>query len=93
MEVTVEVVVAEFGLPTVYRGEKMLVTGKVVGTTSGLAGSDFRSMLSGPILMTAETSSASLRLIEKPAADNASNGVRVPGGLVHTTCKLAGSHT
>ena len=56
VSVVVGVVVVEvFGLPYPNRGAKVEVTGRVLGTTSGLAVSDFKSMLSGPIRMTPET--------------------------------------
>src|SRR5271167_318225 len=80
------------GSPKAYLGEKMLVTGNVVGTTI-TAGIDFKSMLCGPILMTPDKYSAWLRSIVNPAEETDTNGATVPGGLVHMTCKLPGSHT
>src|ERR1700683_1627056 len=67
--------------------------GKAVGTTCGLAGSDAKSMLSGPIRMTPEKNSLLARLIVKPELDMLENGVTLPGGLCHITCRLAGSRT
>src|SRR5208283_2288650 len=93
VSVVVGVVVEVFGLPYPNRGAKVDVTGRVVGTTSGLAGSDFKSMLSGPIRMTPETYAALLRLMENSAEDTTLNGVVVPVGCVQTTCRLAVSHT
>src|ERR1700743_3464067 len=54
VEVVVAVVLAVAGTPHAYRGEKVWVTGKAVGTTRGLEGSVSRSIDSGPIRMTAE---------------------------------------
>src|ERR1700722_3781171 len=93
VDVTAGVVVAVTGLPTVYRGAKVVVTGNVVGTILGLAGSDFRSMLSGPMRMTALINCALPRSMENPVVENPMNGTVVPGLVVHKTCKLAGSHT
>src|ERR1039458_4083181 len=91
MPVTAVVAVTP-GLPKAYKGEKVLVTGNVVGTTV-TAGIDFKSMLCGPIRMTPVKYSAWARLIVNPDEETVSNGAVVPGGLVHTTCKLPGLQT
>src|ERR1700728_1438828 len=93
VDVTLGVVDAVTGLPTVYRGAKVVVTGKVVGTILGLAGSDLRSMLSGPMRMRAAINCAFVRSMENPVLENSMNGRVVPGLVVQKTCKLAVSHT
>ncbi len=90
VDVTLGVVVAVVGLPTVNRGAKVVVMGKVVGTTCGLAGRDFRSMLSGPIRMTAVANCALLKSMENPASVNPTNGVAVPGVTFHNTMQAGG---
>jgi len=81
------------GLPTVYSGPNVEVSGNEVGTTDRSVDNVVKSIVSGPIATTAEINAVLVLSRVNPAAVKEAKGAVVPVDTLYRTRKLAGWHT